>query len=390
MRRPQPQVGRALLGGLWSPWLGAVTLALLAGVHIVRSTAVELAVAAPTAARGEALAAHLLADEAALAAFGRRSRRVDAAADRAEASVMRDGGTLHVRVRGDDGERWFRGEALAGAPMPAFTRALTVGEHGGLPLPDATLDRAVAEPSSSPNLGGAPCAFGAGLVVRDPAVALQRLVAGTDRDDFLLADRDADLASAGSLVVVPGNLWLEASATPRAVRASRDVVVAVRGNIYLGRSLRVVGGGRLTLAAIADDGAAVYADRDGDGRLGDTDRAYRRGSASNPIEGAGSLFVYAQGQQPLTCEAALFAVGALHLRRPLVCDGPVALVRGAEALAAGVGLVARGRWRFHGERDAVPGFPTTGGARPGFLRPSTAPNGAVSENLPLYLSGALR
>jgi hypothetical protein len=391
MTRPQPRYGRALVAGLASPWLAAIALAFFVGVHVVQATAAGLAAAAPTAARGEALAAHLLADEAALAAFGRRRPRVDAAAPGAEATVLRDGASLHVCVRDEHGgARWFRGDVLAGAPAAAFTRALTVGEDGALALPGAYVDPALATAAASPVVAGAPCAVAAGLVVRDPAVALQQFVGGTDLDDFLFADGDVDLACAGGLVVVPGNLWLEASAAPRTVRASRDVVVVVRGNLYLGRSLRVVGGGRLVLAAVADEGAAVFADRDGDGRLGGPDRLLRRGAAAGPIEGAGGIVVFRQGREPLACDAALFADGALHLRRSLQCEGPVALAHGAEALAAGADLVARGRWRFHGQRDAVAGFPTGGGARPGFLRPSAPPVGAASENLPLYLSGPLR
>lgn len=387
MKRVRTGRGWFVARALAAPWLGAVALVVGVAMHVVTATAAALAEAAPAAAQRQRLAAHLVADDAALAAFGRRASRLEDALPGVAVDVRREGTGLFVRVAAAGEERWFGAEVLSGAPPAALSRPLTVGGGSAATAPDAHVDPDLAR-SAPRGDRGTPCAVAAGLVVRDPAIALQRLTAGTDREDFVFA-AGADLGRAGGLVAVPGHLWLESGGVPRRVRASRDVVVLVRGNVYLGRSLRVEGGGRLVLAAVADGGARPFVDVDGDGRRGAADRALGEAADAGPIEGAGNLIVLA-GDVPLACDAALWADGCLHLRRSLQCEGPVALVHGVHPLVVGAALAARGRWRFHGERDAVAGFPATGGVRPGFLRSCPPPADARPEKVPLYLSGPLR
>ena len=387
MKRARSGPGWFVARALASPWIVAVALAVAVALRVVAAVASDVAAVAPATALREQLVAQLVADDAALAAFGRRPGRLATELGEVAVDVQRDAGALYVRVTDAATTQWFVAEALTGAPPAALTRPLTVGTGGEPALPAAVVEPELAR--SAPRAAATtPCAAALGLVARDPAIALQWFVAGTDRDDFVFAD-GVDLARGGGLVAVPGHLWLESGVAPRVVRATRDVVVLVRGNVYLGRSLRVEGGGRLLLAALADGGATSFADVDGDGRRTPPDRVFGASRSDGPIEGAGSVFTLA-GAAPLACGAGLWADGCLHLRRALQCDGPVALVHGVVPQASGAELVARGRWRCHAERGALAGFPATGGARPGFLRACPPPGGDGADKVPLYLSGPLR
>lgn len=387
MTRARAGAGWSVARALVAPWLVAVALAVAVALRVVVGVAGDVADAVPAAVWRDQLVARLVADDAALAAFGRRPGRLAAALEDVTVDVRRDGGALYVGLTDAASSQWFVAEVLAGAPPAAMTRPLTVGATVADSPSAACVDPDLAR--SAPRADAdTPCAAALGLVARDPAIALQGLVAGTDREDFVFVD-GVDLARSGGLVSVPGHLWLEAGGPPRVVRASRDVVLLVRGNVYLGRSLRVEGGGRLVLAALADTGASPFADVDGDGRRTAGDRVIGSPRNDEPIEGAGSVFALA-GASSLACGAGLWADGWLHLRRSLQCDGPVALVHGCVRQAEDVDLAACGRWRCHPERGALAGFPTTGGARPGFLRAGPPPVEAGTDKVPLYLSGPLR
>lgn len=378
---------------LASPWLLALGLAVAAAVHLVTATATQVQRAAAVARTAALLRAQLAADEAVLAAAGRTRAAEARTAFGGRVEIARAGAAMAIAAHAGGQTHWFAADLLPGAVAAEFTHAVTAGEPGSALPPACRIAPLSSGPSPTALARGA-CAAAAGLVVADASVALRRFAAGTDGPDFVFAADAAarDLAGLGDVVVVPGHLWLTAASTPATLRCGRDVVLAVRGNIYVERSLRVDGEGRLVLVVLADQGQGAYIDADGDGRCGAGERRLATPVGSGWIEGAGSVVVAAGAAAPLALDGALWVAGALHLQGDLQVAGPTALAHGVTALAPTARLVAAGRWRFHAERDAVAGFPTHGPARPGFLRPTPSPGSAdrTHGEEPLYLSGSLR
>jgi hypothetical protein len=296
------------------------------------------------------------------------------------AAILHDGDETIVEVVGVEGRRRvFAGQRLPGASAAAFGEALTDGAAatfapGGaaLPVPDR---RALAVALRGDVIGN---------FRREPDLALRHLAAGTDADDYVFAASANQLGAGGAagLVVVPGNLWLEPGGAPLELELGADVVIAVLGNIYCGRSLRLTGPGRLLLAAIAPPGATVFDDVDGNGRWSSGDRSFEGSPFVGPIEGAGAVhFVRAAGTAPIVCDAGVFAAGRVCVEAPSVVAGPVVATRGI-AWRGGATLAATGQRRYRPAKELVAGFVTDGVARVGSLRELTD----GPDKQPLYLA----
>jgi hypothetical protein len=223
--------------------------------------------------------------------------------------------------------------------------------------------------------------------LRDDGVALLAWETGTERDDFVF-DRQAlctGLDELGGLVVVPGNLWVEVGDRPLRLELGRDLVVAVLGNVYLGRSLQVDGPGRLVLVAAAAPGTTAFVDADANGRWSGADRLLGAEAFAGPFEGAGSVYLgLRRGQGPLRVDASLVVAGELHLGTAAKVAGPVVLAHGVTpTVASGARLEARGEWSFRVQRERVAGFATTGRPRPGLLQ-AHEPDAALRTEQGLY------
>jgi hypothetical protein len=210
-------------------------------------------------------------------------------------------------------------------------------------------------------------------VQRDPGIALTRLPAGTDRDDFVLGAGNLEpTADAGGAVhFVRGNLWVDCGPEPLRLSLPRDLTLVVAGNVYLGRSIAVAGPGRLTIAAQVADGVA-FADVDGNGRWSTGDQLRSDDAFSGPMEGAGAVYLGLprEGAEHLCFDVGLVVGGELHLAadRALV-RGPVVLSFGGTVLPGRRGRLVVAGWSapLH-ETGLLPGFAAVGSPRPGPLR----------------------
>lgn len=316
-------------------------------------------------------------------------------------------GDVEVRMQ-RDGETWcitstvgntswsFGTRELDGAAPQAFAHPFSVVDPrmlcgnparpvraAALPEPET---RAVAEA-----MGIEQCA----AVRRDRGVALLTWETGTERDDFVFdpGRATADILGSREVVVVPGHLWLERGDEPLRLTLARDLVVVVRGNLYLGRSLAVEGPGRLVLAVVGEPGAPVGVDADGNGRW-TVGEPVRRGSPqAGPPEGVGNVyFGLPGGTGPIVLDAAIVVGGEAHVRTESRVRGPVALAFGLTVVrgAANVPrLIPEGRWTFQVQRERVPGFVTSGGPRPALLVRRATETPATTEQT-LYLSSPAR
>lgn len=376
-----------------SPWLIGLASAFLVALGLLHDVARVMHRSADVARRWEVARAHRIADAAAAAAFAA------AAPDRlvlrtagGEGRVRRADGSVSVETRLASGAtHCFEGRELPGAPPVAFSRPLSfVTGHRSLPG-GVRIDPADVPRLDEAALAAAAAAAGAPWLRREHGLALMHWQAGTDADDFVFTDvaKSADLAAAGDLLVVRGHLWIEPGALPLELRLSRDLVVVVSGNLYLGRSLRVCGAGRLLFVTAASTAACPFVDADGNGRWSESDVLLDRPRFRGPIEGAGNAYCGLRGVAgDIECAAGLLVAGELHLRVDTKLQGPVVLAHGLTPLDANARLQAAGEWRFHPERDRVPGFLTTGDPRPGFLvhRPAAPGSMATMAKQPLYLS----
>ncbi|MBX3462056.1 MAG: hypothetical protein KF830_02715 [Planctomycetes bacterium] len=318
--------------------------------------------------------------------------RVDVGA--VEVTLTRDRGLYHLRsvVAGQDTFA-FRCSEVPGAAPDAFRYPGTaVDPPGGdlvvglrrvaadqLPCLDA------AEVSLAPRADQLP-AFR-----QDGGVALLTWESGTDRPDFVFEPRRAaDLDAAGGLVVVCGNLWVEVGSRPLRLALQRDLVVVVRGNLYLGRSIQVDGPGRLVLVASRSRGEPVFADRDGNGRWSPGDVLRGADAFTGPSEGAGNVYLgLPESTAAIRCDAGLVVGGEAHVAAPTRVGGPLVLAHGVTQLKpGGLPLQAAGDWVFAVERERVPGFVTTGRPRPGLLAREVASDPRRHE--PLYLAAPAR
>ncbi|MGE3172299.1 MAG: hypothetical protein AB7O97_06700 [Planctomycetota bacterium] len=302
-----------------------------------------------------------------------------------------DGQWLLTALVGDQRLDWTFA-TLPGGTSPVFGRALSI--VAGAPLPSHWRGAVATEPEDLPRL--APCIDDTRLpswLQPDPGVALLRLPAGTDRDDFVFAAARADGARSiqvGGVVVVDGNLWVDCGDSPLVLDLDRDLTLIVRGNVYLGRSVRVRGPGHLTLVTVVDGGSA-YFDVDGNCRWSPGDRLVGGEPFAGPVEGAGNVLMGALGATvgagagpELELDLGLDVGGVLHaVAATVTVHGPVVLRSGAMSRPSDAGrLIATGSRLPAVQRVVLPGFVAVGLPRPGPLRPLARE--------PLYQSAAPR
>jgi hypothetical protein len=277
-------------------------------------------------------------------------------------AVERHPGGWLVQVQSADGASWFASRELVGAAPELLGRqhALLVAERRAGSMP--TLDAAAVARAQRAERSTA--------FVRDSGLALLHLAVGTDREDFTLGSgcTNVSLASLDELVVVSGNLWVEAAANPLLLQVERDTVIIVEGNLYLGRPLRRYGPGRLLIVTTVVEGACAFADRDGDGRWSSGDRLYGAGGFAGPVEGSGNVWLGGRGAgDKLDIDVGLVVAGELMLHCAAAVSGPVVAAHGVTRIASAGELEAVGGWLFRTDRERVPGFLTSGPARPGKL-----------------------
>lgn len=266
-------------------------------------------------------------------------------------------------------EHRFRCDLLAGGAPAAFglpfamasTRPVPTGilepvRLGTAALPVPQIDKRPWSPAQNQ-------AF-----TRDRALALLRLPTGTDRDDFVLGQGTEQLqllAPRDGLLLFEGNLWLDAG-DPLTVELSQDLTVVVRGNLYVGRSLRVQGPGRLLFLVQAAPGLP-FADRDGNGRWSPGDELLADTAFTGPMEGAGSVWLGLPGltTDALVFDAGIEACGELHLQTTTAVSGPLLLHHGITVLRRAAGLRATGERLPDVARCRIPGFKPEGLPRPG-------------------------
>ncbi|MCA8941681.1 MAG: hypothetical protein KDB80_03905 [Planctomycetes bacterium] len=91
---------------------------------------------------------------------------------------------------------------------------------------------------------------------RDDSIALLRIRSGTDQIDYVLVpDEDGVVRPrfpTEGLLVLDGNLWVDRGRGAVRIEIDRNATLVVRGNVYVGRSVSVVGGGHLVVAAERD------------------------------------------------------------------------------------------------------------------------------------------
>lgn len=315
-----------------------------------------------------------------------RGRTVDVEGDE-------NGWTAHLRGAGMP-SRTYRCDRLPGAAAEVFARPCTVRTPSlAQLLPTARVVAVSAFPRLSDDATAAlQRGEGADCFVRDPGVALATWSVGTDGPDYVLGPFAGQAWNSGAGVfVVPGHLWMPPNAEPVTVRLTRDVLVVVRGNLYLGNSLRVYGGGRLVFHVQPGPDAVAFADRDGNGRWSAGDRPCDPATAfSGPVEGGGCVFFGLPGSSArLSCDAGLVVEGELQLRAAVTVAGPLVLGSGVTRNAPEGRVQPTGAWSFDVERELVPGFATTGQPRPGRLRELGHDDAAKREH-PLYAATPAR
>lgn len=157
--------------------------------------------------------------------------------------------------------------------------------------------------------------------VRDDSIALLRLSVGTDRDDYRF-----DLDKMGTArpkveengwVIVPGNLWIDRGDEPLRIELARPTVIVVRGNCYVGSSVKVVGTAPLIVFVAGE-----------------------AGGAESPAEGTGRLLIGNPGSDT-----------SLRLAPSFVTEGDCEVAAGVDVIAEGA-LVVGGTLRVHDQGDA--------------------------------------
>lgn len=366
-RRPSFAV---LCRGVFAPMVMASVTTVCVALGLLHEAARVVRRSEVVRAQADRLADEIVAEAATMQAAAAGEATTTAQVGEREVRVVRgvDGWVTSVSV-GGEAPRWFGFDLVPGAANIAFGSVCTVTRPE---LQDWLREARCVAPCELPRL--APDVLAAAMAVdrsdlcaQDPGLALATWSVGTDGPDYVFHRPAGDVLAAGGLVCVPGHLWIPPSAEPWTVRLTRDVVVAVRGNLYLGGSVRVIGEGRLVFYVEPPPGSCAYGDRDGDGvwsagdRLVAADDTFR-----GPLEGGGSAFLGLPGNtRPIRCDAGLVVHGELHLRAPATVAGPLVLGGGVTQNSAEGRIVATGAWRFLAEREVVPGMVVTGGPRPG-------------------------
>lgn len=315
-----------------------------------------------------------------------RGRTVDVVGDA-------NGWTAHLRGAGLP-PRAYRCDRLEGAAPDAFAHACSVRTPSLAELlPMARVVAAAGFPQLSEHaMASVRRGDGSDSFVRDPGVALATWSVGTDGPDYVLGPFAGQAWNVGvDVFVVPGHLWLPPHGEPVTVRLTRDVLVVVRGNLYLGNSVRVYGGGRLVFLVQSGPDAVAFADRDGNGRWSAGDRACDPAvSFHGPIEGGGSAFLgLPGGNARLSCDAGLVVEGELHVRAAVTVAGPLILGAGVTRNAPDGRVQPTGTWTFDVERESVPGMATRGLPRPSRLRELDLDDAAKREQT-LYAASPAR
>lgn len=388
---------RIACGGLVSPWMLGLVGSFLVAMSMLHDVADVVRRAADVSRRAEAARAHLVAEAAALAAFDAPEAAVASTIAGDGVVVSRQAGSVVVVTRAANGTtRRFEARELPGAPPVALGRPLSFVEPLDVAIGGVRLDP-TAVPRLDPRmLAGADRAEAMPWLRRDHGIALLHWQAGTDRDDFVFqhAAKPVVLDAVGEILVVHGHLWVEPGVRPLELHLARDLTVVVQGNLYLGRSVRVHGSGRLLVVTAACPAGASFVDADGNGRWSEGESLHASPRFAGPIEGAGNVYCGLRGVDAgLEFAGGLVVGGQLHVSADTTVAGPLVLAHGMTAIGPHGRLHAAGEWRFHAERDLVPGFVTHGRPRPGMLRQcTTRPRVAADrmEKQPLYLSSPLR
>jgi hypothetical protein len=349
--------------------LAAVAIAFSAGMVMVHDVAAVLVRAGRLQRHADRVQARLLAEESAVASFevnGAGTGRFELGD--ATVVVRTCGTAVRIATRlGGGSSHGFAAEVLPGGAPAAFGAALTATTN----CDDVVVDPSAVRREVGPSLDAAAVAQAVradhtAWIQKEPALALQHWAAGTDGDDFVLVPNGD---AAHDLLVVPGNLWLESGELPCEIVLSRDLVLAVCGNLYLGRSLRVRGPGRLVLVVAGQSGAPMFVDADGNGRWSAGDRLLRGTAGAWPLEGTGSVWIGLPGEdRAIVCDAGVVVGGALHLATDALVRGPLVLAHGVTRMSPRAMLRASGELCFQPDRERVPGFRASGRPRPGLLR----------------------
>lgn len=285
----------------------------------------------------------------------------------------------------------YTAERLPGGAPPWFAGGCQLGrtEVAAFRLQD---DVAKLQPDAE-QLAGALPAAASPMFRRDGAVALARLAAGTEADDYVVDPRQVqfELPQNSAVVVVDGHLWLEPGAGPWRPWLDRDVAVVVLGNLYCGASIEPVGPGRLVLAVVPPRGAVPVVDLDGNGRWSVGEPTVGGAPFHGPLEGGGSVYFGRPGAaRPIEVQACLVARGELHLWTAARVAGAVVAAGGVTPLAPAARLEPQGTLRFATERELVPGFAAVGPPRLGLVRPVRVGGQAAAGEELLYLATPAR
>ncbi len=382
---------RVRSGGCWralvdSPLLVATWVAIVVVFGAVFEVAQALGRAHATRTGATQALAHAAAETALLRRASGEWTMPSARIGDVQLAVGNRAGEWFVTAAVDGRSLAFRAADLPGASPGVFERpcsyvdrslvAPTVGcriESGELPRLD---ERVLSEAERADQ-----CA----MLRRDGGVALLTFETGTERDDFVFdaARTSSEVSVTRDLVVVPGHLWIQPCDRPLHFVLQKDLVVVVRGNLYVGRSIEVTGRGRLVFATCVDPDAAVFADIDGNGRWSPGDRLRRSAEFRGPMEGTGNVYLGLRGEpSALRVDAGIVVAGEAHLAADAHVAGPVVLSFGVtESRSRPCRLVPEGRWSFQVEREVVPGFVVHGGRRPGVLRDAADPGSSREQAL---------
>lgn len=367
-------------------FVGYVCRALSPALLVSIAAAALLAVAIATVARTRSEANRvdravdvartlIAADTALLGMVGELPERpIDCEVADVRMSFRRVHDELRVEVLGPDdaARRHLFANVLDGSPPRALARRRAALDHEALAaIGGGLLETASRWPVWDPAaLSSAPTARESHGFARDVGVGLRYVAGGTDRDDFVWRDPSAvAVPPPGGLLIVRGHLWVLPGDAPLRVRLTRDLVVVVEGNIYLGRTLEVTGPGRLLLASRLSDGATAFADLDASGSWSPGDLLLGGREPADPIEGAGAVWLGLPGHaRELRCDAGLVVAGQLHLAaRTATVRGPLCVTCGVTAFDGAELSASHDGWNFDGGRDRVPGFQVEGGPRAGWL-----------------------
>ncbi|MCA8958582.1 MAG: hypothetical protein KDC87_21070 [Planctomycetes bacterium] len=225
---------------------------------------------------------------------------------------------------------------------------------------------ALLDPDAAPSAPGA--------VREDRAIGLLRLDRGTDAKDYRLDARHLRRRPpATGLLRVPGNLWVAEAPAPLVLQLRAPLTIVVEGNLYLGRSIAVEGGGNLTLVVVGTANSPGFRDRDGDGGWSAGDLPLGPGPRG-AVEGSGMVYFGLPGSRPpalrVEVAAAVVAASEVHLRaRTVRIDGALVCGQGITRLG-NTDLELTGTRLVPVEREEVPGLRRRGRPRPGLMRPA--------------------